>query len=538
MTVTIPGILLGMKKNLESMVFSNSFVEELPGDPNLVNSVRNVSKACYSLVQPEPVGSPKLIAYSEELFAMLGIGVAEKTGIAVDILSGNLVLGSMKPYAARYGGHQFGHWAGQLGDGRAITLGEILNPEGSRFEIQLKGAGETPYSRRGDGRAVFRSSLREFLCSEAMAYLGIPTTRALSLVSTGDMVMRDMFYDGNAELEPGAVVCRVAPSFLRFGSFEILADSSENDILEKLLQYLIRHHFPEYGTGKEAYARWFYEICKRTALLMVDWQRVGFVHGVMNTDNMSALGLTLDYGPYGWLEVFDPSWTPNTTDFSTHRYAYGKQPEIAYWNLTCLASSLLPILDKKYIEEGLSIYAPTFNQAYHEAFFHKLGFLEHNGAEDEILLGELMSLLVAVETDFTLFFRLLIDLPFHEELTTEDLISGFLPAYYDESYKQESYKRQFGSWIRKYRQKTQKQGLDSLKRRELMQRVNPSFVLRNYLVQEAIDMASNGDYSRIAELMDGLKNPYADLPEHKQFTKRRPEWARHKPGCSALSCSS
>ena len=255
--------------------------------------------------------------------------MATPTAPAVEVLAGNRVLEGMAPYAARYGGHQFGVWAGQLGDGRAITLAEIAAPDGRRHDVQLKGAGRTPYSRTADGRAVLRSSVREFICSEAMHWLGVPTTRALALVATGESVIRDMFYDGNPEPEPGAIVCRVAPTFVRFGNFEILAAHDEIDTLRRLADYVIVRHFPELGTpSAEVYARWFREVCRRTAVMVAEWTRVGFVHGVMNTDNMSVLGLTIDYGPYGWLEGFDPMWTPNTTDAQGRRYRFGAQPQI------------------------------------------------------------------------------------------------------------------------------------------------------------------------------------------------------------------
>src|SRR6185295_11587408 len=277
--------------------FENSFVRDLPADPVLLNVPRQVSNACYTRVDPTPVATPRLLAWSDALGELLGL--SRPSAQAIEVLAGNRVLSGMQPYAARYGGHQFGHWAGQLGDGRAITLAEIIATDGSRQELQLKGAGKTPYSRTADGRAVLRSSLREFLCSEAMHWLGVPTTRALSLVGSGEPVIRDMFYDGNATPEPGAIVCRVAPSFVRFGNFQIL----EDDLKKKLADFVIRHHFP--GLSHED---WFAEVCRRTALLMVDWMRLGFVHGVMNTDNLSILGLTIDYGPYGWLEGYDPQW--------------------------------------------------------------------------------------------------------------------------------------------------------------------------------------------------------------------------------------
>ncbi|MGZ8153682.1 MAG: protein adenylyltransferase SelO family protein, partial [Burkholderiales bacterium] len=289
---------------VRALQFDASFVRELPGDPVLTNVPRHVSHAAYTGVDPTPVRAPRLIGWADAVGNTLGIArPVSATGETAQVLGGNLVVPGMQPYAARYAGHQFGNWAGQLGDGRAITLAEVLTQGGSRYDLQLKGAGRTPYSRTADGRAVLRSSVREFMCSEAMHYLGIPTTRALSLVATGEAVIRDMFYDGNPEAEPGAIVCRVAPTFIRFGNFEMFAANGELDLLKKLADYVIRYHYPELGEPSPAtYARWFEEICRRTAVLMAHWMRVGFVHGVMNTDNMSVLGLTIDYGPYGWLE--------------------------------------------------------------------------------------------------------------------------------------------------------------------------------------------------------------------------------------------
>ncbi|HTE17174.1 MAG TPA: protein adenylyltransferase SelO family protein, partial [Armatimonadota bacterium] len=282
---------------LDEVEFSNSFADELPGEASGSNRSRQVPGYCYSRVTPTQVSGPRLIAWSKELGDYLGLEQPPERGPAVDALSGNRVTPSMKPYAARYGGHQFGSWAGQLGDGRAISLGEVEAIDGSRWEIQLKGAGQTPYSRRADGRAVLRSSLREFLCSEAMHWLGVPTTRALSLVLTGDTVVRDMFYSGDPRPEKGAIVARVAPTFVRFGNFEIMAASGELENLKALADYVIRHHYPELGEPSEAvYLRWFEELCRRTAVMIAHWMTVGFVHGVMNTDNMSILGVTIDYG--------------------------------------------------------------------------------------------------------------------------------------------------------------------------------------------------------------------------------------------------
>ena len=310
----------------QALNFDNRFTSALPADPIADNYVRQVQAACYSRVHPTPVAQPRLVAYSNEVAAFLGLSPALcETPEFAEVFAGNRLLPAMDPHAACYGGHQFGNWAGQLGDGRAINLGEIVNAQGQRWMLQLKGAGPTPYSRTADGLAVLRSSVREFLCSEAMHHLGVPTTRALSLVTTGEDVVRDMFYDGHPKAEPGAVVCRVAPSFTRFGSFQIFAARREHEVLQQLIDHTIRTDFPHLGApSQEIYLRWYEEVVHSTALLMAHWMRVGFVHGVMNTDNMSILGLTIDYGPYGWLENYDPDWTPNTTDAGGRRYQIGR----------------------------------------------------------------------------------------------------------------------------------------------------------------------------------------------------------------------
>ena len=328
----------------------------------------------------------------------------------------------MRPYAARYGGHQFGQWADQLGDGRAITLGEVRAPDGQSWELQLKGAGRTPYSRHADGRAVLRSSVREFLCSEAMHFLGVPTTRALSLVATGEPVVRDMFYDGRPDAEPGAIVCRVAPSFVRFGSFEMHATHGEIDILRRLADYVITTHYPELGAPSSAtYLALFEEVCRRTAILAAHWTRVGFVHGVLNTDNMSILGLTIDYGPYGWLEGYDPTWTPNTTDAGTRRYRYGQQPNVALWNLARLGEALSPLIETPDdLHRGLEIYRETFDTSYGAMLRDKLGLdsIDTTG-EDPLLVG-VFGLLEATETDMTIFFRGLADVPVEDLAASDD----------------------------------------------------------------------------------------------------------------------
>jgi uncharacterized protein YdiU (UPF0061 family) len=482
-----------------------------------VNVPRQVRNASYTKVSPTPVRAPRLLAWSDALAEQLGIERPAPGSPGLEVLAGNRVLPGMQPFAARYGGHQFGVWAGQLGDGRAITLGEIVARDGSRQELQLKGAGRTPYSRTADGRAVLRSSLREFLASEALHYLGVPTTRALSLVGTGEEVIRDMFYDGHPEAEPGAVVCRVAPSFLRFGNFQIHAANEETEILRKLFAFVSSNY---YANQQD----WFLALCRKTALLMVDWMRLGFVHGVMNTDNMSILGLTIDYGPYGWLEGYDPMWTPNTTDAEGRRYSYGNQPHIALWNLARLAEALLPIVEKDALEAGLKLYGDTYQDAMTRALAAKLGLesLGHEG--DDELVTDLFRLLASVETDFTLFFRKL--------SAVESPDDGMQEVFYQNPAPE------LHTWLERYLARANADRLPRATRTQRMNAVNPKYVPRNYLAQQAIDAMAQGDASVLEKLMKVLERPYDEQPGNDVFAARRPDWARHKAGCSALSCSS
>ena len=524
--------------------YDNSFVRELPGDPVLTNVPRAVRNACYTRVAPTPVPSPQIVAWCDAVGEMLGAAApASSTGPVAEVLGGNRVLPGMQPYAARYGGHQFGHWAGQLGDGRAITLAEVLTPDGMRYDLQLKGAGTTPYSRGADGRAVLRSSLREYMCSEAMHHLRVPTTRALSLVMTGASVVRDMFYDGNPQAEPGAVVSRVAPSFVRFGNFEILAAHEEIAVLKRLADYVIREHFPELGTpSPSVYATWFEEICRRTAKLVSEWMRVGFVHGVMNTDNMSILGLTIDYGPYGWLENYDLQWTPNTTDAQGRRYCYGNQPNIAQWNLVRLANALVPLIeDTAMLEKGLATFADTFELASGHMLAGKLGLASIDREGDDKLLAGLFQCLQQTETDMTLFFRLLATLPVGnaghgiDDLT---LVRYLQRAFYSESALAEPNVTPLATWLRKYMHRVEQDSLPPAERIVRMNSANPKYVLRNYLAQLAIDALERGDVTVMERLSTVLQKPYDEQPEHDDLAERRPEWARHRAGCSALSCSS
>ena len=526
----------------ESLDFSDSFIRALPADPSERNVPRAVPGASYSHVTPTPVRAPSLLAWSDAMGSELGLTrPALGPGPAADILAGNRSLAGMRPYAARYGGHQFGHWADQLGDGRAITLGEVRAPDQQSWELQLKGAGPTPYSRRADGRAVLRSSVREFLCSEAMHHLGVPTTRALSLVATGEPVVRDMFYDGRPGAEPGAIVCRVAPSFVRFGSFEIHATHGEIDILRQLTDYVVTTHYSQLGQpSSAAYVALFEEVCRRTAVLAAHWIRVGFVHGVLNTDNMSILGLTIDYGPYGWLEGYDPTWTPNTTDAGTRRYRFGQQPNVALWNLARLGEALSPLIDSPDdLHRGLDVFRDTFDTSYGAMLRDKLGLdsLDTNG--EDPLLSELFALLEAEETDMTLFFRGLADVPTGNDSAPDDVwLAPIDAAFYDAQGLAAPHRTRVLAWLRAYALRVRTEGQTDDVRRQRMHGANPKYVLRNYLAQQAIDAAAAGDVSVIERLLRVLSRPYDDQPGEDDLAAKRPEWARHRAGCSMLSCSS
>jgi Uncharacterized conserved protein len=519
---------------MTAFYFDNRFIHELPGDPSLQNQPRQVLGAFWSPVVPQPVETPQLIAFASEVAALLGIPEAELTaGAWLNALSGNAVLPGMTPFATCYGGHQFGQWAGQLGDGRAISLGELIYNQ-QRWELQLKGAGVTPYSRRGDGKAVLRSSIREFLCSEAMYHLGVPTTRALSLVLTGESIWRDMFYDGNPKQEPGAIVCRVAPSFIRFGHFQLPAMRGEHQLLNQLIDFTIDRDFPHLSgePATQRRARWFHEICRATATLMVEWMRVGFVHGVMNTDNMSILGLTLDYGPYGWVDNFDLHWTPNTTDAEGRRYCFGRQPAIARWNLQRLAEALGTVMsDHAVLEEGLSQFDQAFAREIGEMLAAKLGFT-HWQENDSALVDRLFALLQQAEVDMTLFFRQLAVVEPH----TPDLTVLADVFYRDDLFQQ--YQVDFQSWLQDYGQRVLADGQPAQERLAKMNRVNPLYVLRNYLAQQVIEDAEQGNYQPIAELLEVLRHPYTEQSGKEAYAQKRPDWAREKAGCSMLSCSS
>jgi len=518
---------------VEQLPFTDRFVRELPGDPRTDNRIRQVLNACYSRTEPTAVPSPELLVLVPEVAALLDLD-PQPTPALIEVLAGNRLVPGMAPYAACYGGHQFGTWAGQLGDGRAITLTEVQDRAGETWELQLKGAGPTPYSRRADGRAVLRSSVRELVCSEAMHHLGVPTTRALSLVLTGQPVNRDLLYDGRAADEPGAIVCRVAPSFLRFGSYEIHTSRDDHDTLRRLVRFTLERFYPAYVAGDRLdVVGFFNEVAERTAWLASEWMRVGFVHGVMNTDNMSILGLTIDYGPYGWLEPFDPDWTPNITDASGRRYRFGNQPAVAHWNLAQLARALAPIADDvEALRHTVEAFPTEFSTFHRHTMLRKLGLSGRRDTafDDDVLLTELESLLLGHETDFTLFFRTL--------AVPEPSFASLRDAFYAPESISASHRSAIDDWLRLYTARVSVEAIDEHERAARMNAINPLYVPRNYLVQEVIEATERGDRTALLELIEVLRRPYEHQPGRERFAGKRPEWARHKPGCSMLSCSS
>lgn len=521
--------------------FDHWYADDLPGDADTRVIPRQVEGAAHSPVEPTPTAAPTLVAHSPEMAELLGIDEADvASSDFARVFSGNELLSGMQPFAANYGGHQFGNWAGQLGDGRAISLGEVVTPDGGHQHLQLKGAGPTPYSRRADGRAVLRSSVREFLCSEAMHHLGVPTTRALSLTLTGDDVVRDMLYDGHPAPEQGAVVCRVAPSFVRFGSFELPASRGDTELLTKIVEHTIRRFFPHYvpadgGIDDGAIVAWFAEVVERTCDLMIDWMRVGFVHGVMNTDNLSILGLTIDYGPYGWLEDFDPGWTPNTTDAGGKRYRYGHQPQIGMWNLSRLGNALVGLVeDPAPLQAALDAYGDRFSIGWQSALAAKLGLGDIEPPVAIELADRLLELLPRTETDMTIFFRTLGDLDVAAGV--EAAMAPLADAYYLPEELTGELLADTTQWVSDYLAASS--GQDLAERKASMHAVNPKYVLRNYLAQVAIDKSELGDHQMVSDLLELLRHPYDEQPGKEEFAAKRPDWARTRVGCSMLSCSS
>lgn len=463
---------------------------------------------------PTPLPSPYLVGVSDAAAALAGLDPAQ-LGRAdyVDLLTGNLVPEQSQPLAAVYSGHQFGVWAGQLGDGRAILLGNVNGADGP-LELQWKGAGLTPYSRMGDGRAVLRSSIREFLCSEAMHALGIPTSRALSVTGSDQGVMRET-------PETAAVVVRMAPTFVRFGSFEHWFYQDKTEQLQQLADYVIERFYPQLRDASNPYQALLEEVTRRTAHLIAHWQAVGFMHGVMNTDNMSILGQTLDYGPFGFMEAFDSQHICNHTD-QQGRYSYAMQPQIGHWNCYALGQALLPLIGEvEAAQTALDVYQPAFAEKISALLRAKLG-LATEQETDQALFDAMFTLMQANSVDFTLFFRTLGKLKVAEPGTDAPLRDLFLdrPA--------------FDAWAAQYRARLLAEGSEDAPRRSAMDKVNPKYVLRNYLAQLAIEKAQNKDFTEVARLLKVLQRPYDEQPEHEHYAALPPDWASHLE----VSCSS
>jgi serine/tyrosine/threonine adenylyltransferase len=522
---------------LAALQLDPSFLQGLPADPLDTPMPRQVDGAVYSFCMPTAVTKPTLLAWESKAANLLGLaGEPDDPGQIAEVFSGNRLLAGSRPYATCYGGHQFGQWAGQLGDGRALTLGSAIGAEGKRWEVQLKGAGGTPYSRYADGRAVLRSSIREYVCSEAMHHLGVPSTRALCLVGTGEEVVRDMFYDGHPAEEPGAIVTRLAPSFLRFGHFEIFAARGELDVLRRLADYTITTFFPDLGPpSPETYVAWFDEVCRRTAELVAHWLRVGFVHGVMNTDNMSILGLTIDYGPYGWLDNFDRAFTPNTSDRGG-RYAYGNQARIAAWNLQCLGRALLPLTgEAKPLENCLARYADHFENTYLGFLHDKLGLPREAGEDAGYeLIGRLFERFEEISMDMTIFFRKLSLIG--QDMPREGAMGLLAGAFYTEPAP--LIRDRLAGWLGDWQALLAASPESPEKRLARMNRANPWLIPRNWLAQQAIEAAQAGDLTILARLMRAIRHPYEESGEFSDLAGRRPDWAEALAGCNALSCSS
>ena len=493
--------------NLEKLNFTNSFAG-LPG-------------AFHQRLSPTPLENPFLVSANPSAAALIDLDSHElQRGAFVDYFSGSTALPGSDPLAALYAGHQFGAWVPQLGDGRAILLGEVTNRQGARWELQLKGAGETPYSRSGDGRAVLRSTLREYLCSEAMHGLGIPTTRALGVIGSREIVYRE-------RPEAGAILIRMAPSHVRFGSFEVFFHRREYHHVKALADYLIPLHFPQLDGKPQAYLGLLQTVIERTAKLMARWQLVGFAHGVMNSDNMSILGLTLDYGPFGFLDAYDPGFICNHSD-RWGRYAFDRQPAIALWNLSCLAQAMLPLLHERDGEaaaeiarDALRAFEPTFQTAFLDGMRQKLGLFESDPG-DAALATDLLGRMQRAQVDYTNLFRALCRVRQDDadgDRTARDLFID--PG-------------QFDRWAVKYRQRLQREQHPEPERQQAMRQANPKYILRNYLAQQAIEQAEQGDFGETERLLKLLQSPYEAQAGMQAYAAEPPDWGRG----IEVSCSS
>ena len=468
----------------------------------------------FSPVVPSRLDQPTKVSSNSLLATQLGIDPAAlESQTMLDLVSGNFGTANIKPIALVYSGHQFGVWAGQLGDGRAMTLGElpVTGADGKieLWDLQLKGAGPTPYSRFADGRAVLRSSIREYLCSEAMHGLGTASTRALYLLDSKTRIYRE-------DVESGAIVCRVARSHIRFGSFEHFHYRNQPEGVAALADYVIDRHFPEWAAEHNRYLKLFTQTVENTAKMIAQWQAVGFSHGVMNTDNMSILGDTLDYGPFGFLDSYNPNFICNHSD-SHGRYSFKNQPSVGLWNLNALATSLMSLLSSDELIAVLKTYEPHYLAHYRALMAAKLGLLEYRD-DDEQLLNSLLELLQKNAVDYSLFFRQLCTFSATDQSVRDHFID----------------RDAFDLWAEQYLQRLVQQPLTDQQRCAQMLRTNHKYVLRNYMAQAAIEKAQQGDYSEVNLLLRVLQNPFDEHPEAEKYAGLPPDWADH----ISVSCSS
>ena len=477
--------------------FDNTYFTQLPG--------------FYTALTPTPLKNARLLYHSEPLARDLGLEDAWFSAENTPVWAGERLLPGMQPLAQVYSGHQFGVWAGQLGDGRGILLGEQQLGDGRHVDWHLKGAGLTPYSRMGDGRAVVRSVVREFLASEALHHLGIPTTRALTIVTSDEPVYRE-------RQERGAMLLRVAESHVRFGHFEHFYYRQQPEQVQQLAEYVIAKHWPHLAQAPDRYARWFTDVVERTARLMAHWQTVGFAHGVMNTDNMSILGLTIDFGPFGFLDDYQPGYICNHSDYQG-RYAFDNQPAVAFWNLHRLAQALSELMPTEVLQEALKAYEPALMAAFGEKMRAKLGLFTQSAKDNDVLTG-LLGLMAKEGRDYTRTFRLLSDVQQDQERS----------PLRDEFIDREAFDR----WYQGYRERLREEGVSDGERQQAMKAVNPRIILRNYLAQQAIDGAEKDDISMLTRLHQALRDPYSDDPAFDEFAALPPDWGKRLE----ISCSS
>ncbi|MGF1689984.1 protein adenylyltransferase SelO [Photobacterium kagoshimensis] len=527
-----------MTRTLDQLVFNNSF--------------RQLPPSFYTQVIPQPLSEPFLVSFNPYVCQLLELSHKEvTTDHFAQIFTGNGSHPKFEPIAMKYTGHQFGQYNPDLGDGRGVLLGEVVTSTGTKWDLHLKGSGLTPYSRQGDGRAVLRSSIREYLASAAMAGLGIKTTHALAIFSSTTPVYRE-------KVEQGATLIRVAESHVRFGHFEYLFYTQQHGDLKQLADYIIEHHFSDLSAHSTPYAAMYQRIVELTATLIADWQSVGFAHGVMNTDNMSVLGLTFDYGPYGFLDDYNPNYICNHSDYSG-RYAFNQQPSIALWNLAALGYALSPLIESDTANAVLDTFEPLLQTAYSKKMRAKLGLVTHND-QDGYLFKNLFNCLTVLQLDYTLFFRTLSSIPVTDiassadrlfavasgntSLNTEDTSTESIRNKNKKENQNSEHRAQLATWLNEYQQRVILELIDSQAkgdnkhsdqdRQDLMLASNPKYTLRNYLAQLAIQEAEQGDYSRIESLMEVLASPFDEHPKYQAMAQLPPEWGK----TLTISCSS